>query len=322
MSKFLSQEEIDALLGGGKKETVVETKREKPFDFSKVEKIKKGGFPGLEVIFERWAKIFREEIRSLFPVINMVSKNSITVMKFGDFINKIPLPASYTIFTMKPLNESALLVIDSRVVFNLISALFGGGARPFKIEGRDFTKLELNIIHDFVDTVLTSFEKIWQTVYPVEVERKSVELNPFLVRIVSPAEKVIVVEMILDIEGLEVPFSFAFPQMMFLPLKDIIFSETSSLEIPADWKENILKKLSKVELNFTLELSRFTMLVEELLNLEVGSDIILNVKKDDSINLMVEGKPKFTAKLGRYDKKYAAMIVDRVKGEEDGRERE
>ncbi|WP_028950644.1 flagellar motor switch protein FliM [Sulfurihydrogenibium subterraneum] len=320
MSDFLSQEEIDALLGGGKKETVVETKREKPFDFSKIEKIKKGGFPGLEVIFERWAKIFREEIRSLFPVINMVSKNIITVMKFGDFINKIPLPASYTIFTMKPLNESALLVIDSRVVFNLVSALFGGGARPFKIEGRDFTKLEINIINDFVDTVLSSFEKIWHTVFPVEIEKKSIEFNPFLVRIVSPAEKVIVVEMILDIEGLEVPFSFAFPQMLFLPLKDIIFSETSGLEISPEWEENIQKKISKVELTLTLELSRFTMLVEELINLEVGSDIILDVKKDDIIKLLVAGKPKFLAKLGRYDKKYAAMIVSRIKGEEDGRE--
>lgn len=67
MSDFLSQEEIDALLGGGKKQDTIETAKEKPFDFSKIERIQKGGFPGLEIIFERWAKLFREEIRKVFP---------------------------------------------------------------------------------------------------------------------------------------------------------------------------------------------------------------------------------------------------------------
>jgi flagellar motor switch protein FliM len=321
MSDFLSQEEIDALIGGSKKETVIETKKERPFDFNRIEKIKKGGFPGLEIIFERWAKIFREEIRSKFPIINMVSKNKISVMRFSDFIAKIPLPASYTIFTMKPLNEPSLVVIDSRVVFNLVSALFGGGARPFKIEGRDFTKLEVQLINDFVNTSLDSFEKIWNTIYPVEIEKKSIELNPFLVRIVSPAEKVIVVEMTVDIEGLEVPFYFAFPQMLFLPIKDIIFSETFGSETSTEWKENLLKKIYRVKLNLTLKLTRITMLVEELLNLESGSDIVLDVKKDDVLKLYVEGKPKFYVKLGKLDKKFAAMVVDKIKGEDDGRER-
>ena len=85
----------------------------------------------------------------------MVSKNKISIMRFSDFIAKVSLPASYTIFTMKPLNEYSLIVVDSKVVFNLVSALFGGGAKPLKIEGRDFTKLEIKLINDFV-----GFEKI------------------------------------------------------------------------------------------------------------------------------------------------------------------
>ncbi|MGC9188293.1 MAG: flagellar motor switch protein FliM [Sulfurihydrogenibium sp.] len=320
MSDFLSQEEIDALLGGGKKEISIDTKKERPFDFSRIEKIKKGGFPGLEVIFERWAKIFQEEIRSIFPVITMVSKNKISVMRFSDYISKIVLPASYVIFTMKPLNEHALLVIDSRLVFNFVSALFGGGARPFKIEGRDFTKLEIQLINDFVNVLLETFERIWQGIYPVKIEKKSIEFNPFLVRIVSPAEKVIVVEMSLDIEDMEVPFSFAFPQMLFLPIKDIIFSETFGSESSSEWKEVLLTKLSKVELEVTLELDRFTLLVKDFIDLEVGSEILLNVRKDDNIKLYVEQKPKFYVKLGKLDKKFAAMIVNKIEGGKNGRE--
>ncbi len=319
MSELLSQEEIESLIGDNKEVSQGKTK-EKPFDFSRIERITKGGFPGLEIIFEKWIKIFQEEIRKVFPVINTVSKNKISVMRFSDFITNASLPASYTIFTMKPLSEYSLIFLDSKVIFNLVSALFGGGARPLKIEGKAFTKLEIHLIDSFVEVALKTFEKVWQEIYPVKIEKKSIEFNPFLVRIVSPTEKVIVVEMNLDIEGLEASFSFAFPQMLFLPIKDIIFSETLGSESSIEWKETLLKKLAKVELNVTLELDKFTLLVRDFMNLEVGSEILLTVKKDDNIKLYVEQKPKFYAKLGKLDKKFAAMIVDKIEGEKDGRE--
>lgn len=308
MSDFLSQEEIDALLGGGKKAEAVVDEKVKRFDLSKVERIQKGGFPGLEIIFERWAKLFREEIRKVFSTINMVSKSKIYVSRYGNFITKIPLPAAYTIFYIKPLKEPALLVIDARLVFSLVSSIFGGGSKTFKIEGRDFTKLELRIVSDLISIATETFNKVWNEFFPVEVEVKSLELNPFLVRIVSSAEKVIVVEMSLDIDGTEVPFSFCFPQMMFLPVKDLIFSETFGAEVSEDWKETIVKKLMKSCLNVSLEVDKKKLTVEEFLNLEVGSSIILSKGVNSNLDVYVEGKKKFEAKLGKLEKKFAASI--------------
>lgn len=316
MSDFLSQDEIDALLGGEKKESVKESK-EKKFDINRFQKIQKGGFGGLELLFEKWTKIVREEIRIELPVINMISKGKISVMRFGDYLIKIPFPASYTIFAMKPLKESALLVIDSRVVFNLVSAIFGGGAKPFKIEGREFTKLEMRIVEKLVDIVLTTFEKIWQDVYSIEIERKSIELNPFLVRIIPPSEKVIVAEILVDIEGVEVPFTFAFPQMLFLPIKDIIYSENLNAEIPKEWINDIIYKILRVKLKTTLELDKIVFSVREILKLEKGNEIILNKGLNDELNFLIENKVKFKAKLGKIDKKFAAMIVSKIEKEKE-----
>jgi flagellar motor switch protein FliM len=319
MSDFLSQDEIDALIGGGKSSVAAEEKiKEKSFDFDRLEKIQKGGFQGLEVLLEKWVKIFREEIKAEFPVINMVSKGKIATMRFGDFIGKIPLPASYTIFNMKPLGDLSLLIIDSRVVFNLVNTLFGGGTRPFKIEGREFTKLEIRIIERLVDIVLGSFEKTWKDVYPIEIEKKKIEFNPILVRIVSHAEKVIVVEVMMDIEGLEVPLIFAFPQMLFLPIKDILFTDTFGSKVSPEWKKELIKKLLKVNLELTLELDKFSVLMKEFLNYKVGTEIILNKKQSEELDLKVENKVKFKASLGKLDKKFAAMITKVVKENGDG----
>ena len=318
--EFLSQEEIDALLGG---ESETEKKEESksdvaPFDFSEVEHIKKGGLPGLDMIFERWIKVFREEVRKISADIGMVSKDNMYISRFNAFMMKIPLPASFSIFTMRPLKENALLIIDSRLVFTIISVLFGGPAKPFKVEGREFTKLETKIVHDFVEIILKTFEEVWESLYPVNIELVSVELNPSLAKIVSPNEKIIVVECRLDINGYEAPFFFVFPQGMFIPIKDIVYSQSPLTEDPV-WRKNLTEKVLKLELKLTLELLRKEFKVKEILSWDVGSEIVFDVTKEDELSLYVENEKKFLAKLGKVDKRYAAMITKILENNSEGK---
>ncbi len=321
--EFLSQEEIDALLGGGeseeKKEEELDKSGAKPFDFSEVEHIKKGGLPGLDMIFERWIKLFREEVRKIIHDVGMVSKDNMYISRFNPFMMKIPLPASFSIFTMRPLKENALLIIDSRLVFTVISVLFGGPAQPFKVEGREFTKLETKIVHDFVEVILKTFEEVWESLYPINVELVSVELNPSLAKIVSPNEKIIVVECSLDIGGYEAPFFFVFPQGMFMPIKDIVYSQSPLTEDPV-WKETLTEKVLKLKLKLSLELLRKQFKVRDILSWEEGTEIHLHVSKDDEFPLYVEESKKFLAKLGKIENKYAAMITKRIQENNEKKE--
>ncbi|SMP13547.1 flagellar motor switch protein FliM [Desulfurobacterium pacificum] len=320
--EFLSQEEIDALLGGGESKEEEPKEEIAPFDFSQVEQIKKGGVPGLELIFERWVKSFRDEIRRLVPQVGMVTKESVYITRFNNFMIKIPMPASYSIVAMRPFKENFLFILDSRLVFVVISVMFGGPAQPFKIEGREFTKLETRIIDDLVKISLRTFENVWKDVYPVELELRSIELNPSLARIVSGNEKVIVVECMMDIDGYEAPFFFCFPQGMFMPIKELIFSESLFAEKDPIWEKHLHEKLLKTNLNVSLELARKHFTVRDILSWSEGDRLQLNVSKDDILKLYVEGSPKFYAKLGKVRDRYAAMIIDYINGEEDGRGRE
>ncbi len=316
--EFLSQEEIDALLGGGSSQEEEAKESVVPFDFSQVEHIKKGGVPGLELLFERWVKIYREEIRRLVPQVGMVTREAVYITRFNNFMIKIPMPASYSVVSMKPLKDNFLFILDSRLVFVVISVMFGGPAQPFKIEGREFTKLEMKIIDDLVKIALSTFERVWQDVYPVELELRSIELNPALARIVSGNEKVIVVESTMDIDGYEAPFFFCFPQGLFMPIKELIFSEALFAEKDPVWERHLREKLLGTNLKVSLELARRWFRVRDVINWQVGDSFELPVSRGDKLRLLVEGTPKFYAKLGKVKEKYAAMIVDYINGEEDG----
>ncbi len=313
--EFLSQEEIDALLGGEKKEE--KEKRDiEPFDFSQIESVKKGSLPGLDLVYERWVKIFREEARKFIAQINMVTKEDIYITRFNSFMSKIPMPSAYVIFLMKPLKDSALLVLDSRLVFTVISVLFGGPAKPFKVEGREFTKLEMKVVDDFINITLNTFEQTWESLYPVSIEMKSIELNPNLAKIVAGNEKVIVVEVMVDIDGYEAPMYFCFPHGMFLPIKEIIHSEFS-VEEDEEWRRKLIKKICALDVKLHLELCRKVYKVKDLLQWEEGTELELGVDKDEELLLYVENTPKFVCKLGKVKDKYAAMIKERT-GRKDG----
>ncbi|WP_187647012.1 flagellar motor switch protein FliM [Nitrosophilus labii] len=313
---FLSQDEIDALLGNDTEESVEEKSDEYPFDFSEIESIKKGGLPGLEIIYERWVKSFREEIRKIMPKINMVSKDNIYITRFNTFMSKIPLPSSYTTITMKPLKESALFVVDSRLVFTIISVLFGGPAKPFKVEGREFTKLEVQIIGDFIDTALKTFQNVWQNFYPINVEKKSIELNPSLARITSGNEKVVVVECNVEVDGYEAPIFFCFPHGMFIPIKDIIYTEFIGEE-NGDWENRLKNRLNLLNVKVTLELGKEKFFLKDILNWKVNDELVLNIDKDGDLALIVEKVPKFRCKLGKVKDKYAALIKGPIIKAED-----
>ena len=317
-SDFLSQEEIDALLGG---DDVVEESEEslsdeRPFDFTELESIKKGGLPGLDLIYERWVKIFREEIRKILPKINMVTKESIYIARFNNFMYKIPMPSSYTTFTMKPLKETALLVVDSRLVFTIISVMFGGPAKPFKVEGREFTKLETYIIKDFIDIALQTLQETFSSVFEVTIEKKSTELNPALARITTGNEKVIISESLVDIDGFEAPIYFCFPHGMFLPIKDVIYSEFSG-EVDPQWKERVHDLLLETPVKVSLELAKKTFFMRQIIEWEVGTEIMLDVSKEDLATLKIEDEPKFNCRLGKVKDRYAALLKAEVVKDED-----
>jgi len=308
--EFLSQEEIDALLGGEKKEEK-EKKDVEPFDFSQIESVKKGSLPGLDLVYERWVKTFRDEARKLIAQINMVTKEDIYITRFNSFMSKIPMPSAYVIFLMKPLKDSALLILDSRLVFTIVSVLFGGPAKPFKVEGREFTKLEMKVVNDFINTTLKTFEQTWESLYPVSIETRSVELNPNLAKIVAGNEKVIVVEVVVDIDGYEAPMYFCFPHGIFLPIKEIIHSEFS-VEEDEEWKKRLIDKVYRLDVKLHLELCRKVYKVKEVLQWKEGTELELGVEKDRDIILYVEKTPKFVCKLGKVQEKYAAMIKARL----------
>jgi len=324
MSQVLSQEEVDALLKGvsdGEIETEQEGVRDpsevRPYDLTGQDRVIGQKMPTLELAAEKFTRIFRTTLSALLKRAVSTSGVSVSVVKYGNFIKTIPVPASLHIFQMKPLGGSALLVIEPQVAFTLVDLIFGGSGREaFKLEGRDFTIIENNLIKRVALSALSDFEKVWETIVKIEIVYQRSEANPQFAQLVMPADAVVVMPFEIDMGFSSGEMTFCIPYSTIEPIRDKLHLsyQADTLEVDEKWAGRFAERLQTSKVTLNVELGRAELNGREVINLKRGDVIPLQQHYSDSLNVYVEDVLKFKGQPGSYKGNQAVEIVECVDG--------
>ncbi len=325
-SDILSQDEIDALLSGvdgGDVETESdEGPREgaQPFDFTSQERIIRGRLPTLEMINERFARDFRISLFGMLRKAAEISIEGVEMMKFSEYINTLFVPTSLTLVQMKPLRGTALVMVDSKLLFLVVDNFFGGQGRHAKIEGREFTSAELRVNDKMLDLAFTDLKKAWEPVKSLDFEVSGHEMNPQLANIISPSEIIVVCQFTVELEGGEGAFHIAMPYSMIEPIRDQLEAGVQSerLEIDERWSKALRRELATAEVEVSSTLAKVELQVSDLLNMQPGD--VIRFEMPEYVYLEVEELPMFYGKYGIHGENHAVRIDGRA-GDEPGRGR-
>ncbi|MEN3028494.1 MAG: FliM/FliN family flagellar motor switch protein [Aquificaceae bacterium] len=316
--ELLSQEEINLLLKSlGKEEEkkeVVEEEKVKPLDLTLFEHISAGRVPGLELIFERWMSGLRRGLTSLVVTIPNIFKESVNIVRFGDLVTKLPTPCAIGLFSIEPLRGVCLLIIDPKLIYIVVSSVFGGSAKPSKIEGKDFTRIELKLIQKLLNVCYQELEIAWGTVMNVKINPVGMETNPALLTVARSKEKFLLLKLLVVIEGSEGYIYLAIPDGALVPYRDILKGSSDIRSKGLDY--NIFKSFQRVPLKLEVILGEAYISLHRLVELKEGDTITLNKPLREPLEIRVEGLPKLSAFLGQLASKKALKIQGYVKKEE------
>ncbi len=310
MSKILSQDEVDALLkgmSGGEIEVETDTGPEADgvivYDLTNQDRIIRGRMPTLEIINDRFARLFRTTLSSALRKIVDMTTTSVDMVKFGEFMRSLPVPTSLHIFKMDPLRGHAIFVLESKLVFNLVETFLGGtGGGEVKIEGRDFTAIEHQLTRKVVMLALKDMEQAWKPVHEVTMVYQRTEINPQFASIVPPTDVVIVVKFEMEMEHAAGTITVCIPYSTVEPIRSKLYAgfQSDQLEVDHEWMRRFREQLKEAEVDFTVELGRARLDSGELLKLKVGDVLQLDKDVNDFLIGMVEGVPKFKGRPGIY----------------------
>ena len=318
MDKILSQDEVNVLLKGIDSGEVAtnappaDDTGARPYDLTSHDRVIRGRMPTLEIINERFARIFQTSMSASLKKIVDVHMASVELMKFGEFMKHMPLPSCINVFKMEPLKGYSLMVIDPRMVYLLIDNFFGGkGQTHVKIEGRDFTSIELRIIKKIVNLCFQDIEKAWKPVHPVTVQLSRTEINPQFASIVTPTEIVMVMAFDIEIDSAPGKIHICIPYPSIEPIKEKLQAgyQSDQYEVDHKWMDRFRKQLPECPVTVTVELAGATVKVRDILNLSAGDVIILDKQVEESIVARIEGVPKFNGRPGVFRGNLALQIT-------------
>ena len=150
--KILDQAEIDALIHGVDTGAVstdappAQPGEVRSFDFNTQLRIVRGRMPTLEMINDRFARLFRVGLYNMLRRTPEISVAPVKVQKFTEYTQNLHLPSSLNLIKINPLRGTALLTLDATLVYAIVDNFFGGNGRYAKIEGREFTLTEGRIV--------------------------------------------------------------------------------------------------------------------------------------------------------------------------------
>jgi flagellar motor switch protein FliM len=321
VNDLLSQDEIDALLHGVSTSDIdtdvgdeYADGEARSYDFTTQDRIVRGRMPTLEMVNERYARLFRISLFNLLRRSAEISVGGVQMLKFSEYIHSLFVPTSLNMVRIRPLRGTALFVLDPKLVFMVVDNYFGGDGRfHTKIEGREFTPTEMRVIEIILQQSFLDLKEAWGPVMPLEFEFINSEVNPQFANIVSPSEVVVVNTFHVEIEGGGGDFHVTMPYSMLEPIREILDAGVQSDRDDTDGRwENALRdevKTADVELDVTL--TNVDMNLRDVLDIKEGD--VIPVEIPDLVTVCAEGVPVFRGRYGISHGNQAVKVVEQVR---------
>jgi flagellar motor switch protein FliM len=314
--RILNQDEIDSLLG---------------FDVGENEAQDKSGIraiinsalvsyerlPMLEIVFDRLVRLMTTSLRNFTSDNVEVSLDNITSIRFGDYLNSIPLPAILAVFRAEELDNYGLFTVDSNLIYSIVDVLLGGrrGTAAMRIEGRPYTTIERTLVQRMIEVILTDMVQAFEPLAPVSFTLDRLETNPRFAAIARPANAAILVKLRIDMEDRGGRIELMLPYATLEPIRKLLLQQFMGEKFGRDsiWENHLATELwsTRVEIDAILDEQRLPL--NRIMNLEVGQTIMLNAGPDSPIELRCGGVPLLKGRMGRIGSSVAVRIEGAAK---------
>ena len=310
-NRVLNQDEIDSLLG---------------FDTDSDGDAEGGGImalinsamvnyerlPMLEVVFDRLVRMMSTSLRNFTSDNVEVSLDQITSIRFGDYLNSIPLPAMLSVFKADEWDNYGLLVVDSALIYSIVDVLLGGrrGTAAMRIEGRPYTTIERNLVERMVHVVLSDLSAAFDPLSPVTFRFDRLETNPRFATIVRPGNAAVLAKLRIDMEDRGGRLELLIPYATLEPVRELLLQMFMGEKFGRDsiWETHLANELWLTDVNIHAVLDQTTLSLKDVLQWRVGSQLKLHTKPDGLVDLHCGEVPMFRGRMGRHNGHIAVRI--------------
>ena len=314
-TRVLNQDEIDSLLG-------FDDEHEDDNQKSGIQAILSSALvsyerlPMLEVVFDRLVRLMSTSLRNFTSDNVEVSLDNIASIRFGDYLNSIPLPAMLSVFKAEEWDNYGLITVDSSLIYSIVDVLLGGrrGTAAMRIEGRPYTTIERSLVERMIHVMLADLSAAFEPLSPVTFRFDRLETNPRFATISRPSNAAIVTRLRIDMEDRGGRLELLLPYATLEPVRELLLQMFMGEKFGRDsiWETHLAEELWLTEVDLEAVVDTLTMRLSDVFDLQVGSRIMLSATPDSVIRLNCGEIPMYSGRMGRKGDSIAVKIEGRV----------
>ncbi len=310
--RILNQEEIDSLLG---------------FSLSDVSLTDNSGIraiidsamvsyerlPMLEIVFDRLVRLMTTSLRNFTSDNVEVSLDRITSVRFGDYLNSIPLPAILAVFKAEEWDNFGLATVNSGLIYSIIDVLLGGrrGQSTVRIEGRPYTTIETNLVKRMIEVVLADAELAFKPLSPVKFNIDRLETNPRFAAISRSANAAILVRLRIDMEDRGGNIELLLPYATIEPIRAVLLQMFMGEKFGRDeiWEGHLATEIGQAQVDVDAVLYEQRLPLRRMMSLNVGDTLLLELKPDAPVTVRCGNVTLTEGRMGKVGDRVSVRVA-------------
>ena len=310
--RVLNQDEIDSLLG---------------FDASAAGNVELSGvqalinsalvsyerLPMLEIVFDRLVRLTTTSLRNFTSDNVEVTLDSISSVRFGDYLNSIPLPAILSVIKAEEWENYGLLTVDSNLIYSMIDVLLGGRriGGNIRVEGRPYTTIEMALARRMIEVILDDTHRAFEPVTHINFKLERMETNPRFAAISRPGNAAILIELRIEMDDRGGKIEILLPYATIEPIREQLLQMFMGEKFGRDpiWEGHLATEIYQADVELEAVLHEQDLPLSKVLNLQPGQTIMFERAPSDPIRLRCGDVELTEAIMGHIGKNVSVRVT-------------
>lgn len=268
--------------------------------------------PMLEIVFDRLVRLATTSLRNFTSDNVEVALDSISSVRFGDYLNSIPLPAILSVIKAEEWDNFGLLTVDSALIYSMIDVLLGGRrvGGAIRVEGRPYTTIEMALARRMIEVILEDTRKAFEPLTEVNFRIERLETNPRFAAISRPANAAILIELRIEMDDRGGKVEILLPYATIEPIREQLLQMYMGEKFGRDpiWEGHLATEIFAADVEIDAILHEVRLPLSRVLNLKPGDTVMLDRSPSDPVRLRCGDVELTEAIMGHIGKNVSVRV--------------
>ena len=327
MNEILSNEEIDTLLemfrnegGAAEAEPPInpafaaalaptDDRVISKIDLLKPNRLGREQLRGIERYFESAGKLLSATISDKLRLETRCDCVAVEQLRFSSWLDQLPGPVAIYVLQMEPFKLPCLFTASTSLLYGAVDRILGGSGKVAKVP-TDFTAAEHTVAEALVAPCIDRICESLAEIVPLKWTMQNRFCNPSLAQILPSQDVVLSVYFQAAGDFMIGDLRLMIPFVSIEPLLERFCRDGGKVVEPGSMRASVANTVRTVPLDLAVRLGDARIRLKQLLELQPGDVVPLNSRLGQPAIVPVQGKPKFTAHVGRIGNRFGIQVAD------------